>query len=356
MGMHLSEAFGAWLPALFEHPLPDERRAACEHCSMCAPAGGDEVLEGRGLFNPAVKCCTYQPALASFAVGALFSDSRPELDEGRRRVRARIAEQHGVYPSGVQGPSAYWLRYRAKPDGFGRAEELRCPYYDAGRCTVWQLRDAVCSTYFCKFDRGVEGKIFYDALRDYLVTLSDVLVVHAMLELGFAPASAAVPASTAVSPDEIEGQPLSEQAYAQRWQHYRGREEEYFRAAHELVSRLGPSEVETLGGARLSARLQQLESAYNELVAPRVPTQLTRNPSLRVINEPTGGYLLEGYSPMDLSRVGPQVYHALDAFDGRPTEDVLASLEAEGKPKPSAGLLRSLYHHRVLVDASKTRR
>ena len=99
-------------------------------------------------------------------VGALLSDLTPELAEGKRRVRARIAEQHGVTPHGVDGAPAYWQRYLATKDAFGRTQDLLCPYYSEGMCTVWHYREAVCATYYCKHDQGDDGHRFWMAVRE----------------------------------------------------------------------------------------------------------------------------------------------------------------------------------------------
>ena len=95
---------------------------------------------------------------------------------------------------------------------------------------------------------------------------------------------------------------------------------------------------------------QRLYRGYRIRRAHRqtLPERLRRNPQLKVQRDGVA-WLLEGYSPLDPSRVGAAVYGVLDAFDGRPRAGVVAELRAQGRPFPSEGLLRALHHHRVLV-------
>lgn len=355
---HIGEAFASVLPALFDEPFPAERRATCDSCAMCVPGGGSaghppDVSGQPGLrqaFRPDVKCCSYNPSLPAFAVGALLADEQPAWDEGRRRVRARIAGQHGVTPRGIDGPPAYWLRYRSATNAFGRARDLLCPYFDEGRCTIWRWREAVCSTYFCKHDRGADGRLFWQAVRQYLVEIGEALLVHALLELGFDPEQALATEPAEVTAEELDGLPLPGAAYRARWGQWAGKEEACFREVHGVVSALSPARAEAIGGARARAKLELAEARYRALARPRLPARLRRNPELKVLREGEG-YLLEGYSPLDPSRVGDALYAALDAFDGRETEAVRQGLKAEGRPVPSAALLQALLHHRVLVAA-----
>lgn len=344
----LGTAYAAVLPGFFDRPAPPERRATCEGCAMCVPVGEAPAAGERAGFSPDAKCCTYHPSLPAFAAGALLADGSPEWQEGRRRLRERIARQHGVGPRGVDAPPAYWLRYEAAPSAFGRARDLLCPYFDAGRCTVWSFREAVCATYYCKHEQGADGQAFWQAVRRYLAELGEALVTHALVELGCDTELALARPDARVTPEELDGQPLPPADYQARWGRWAGREEELFREVHRLVAAMGPAGAERAGGARLRACLVLVEARWRALAEPALPERLRRNPQLKVQRDGPA-WLLEGYSPMDPSRVGAAVYGVLDAFDGRPRAEVVAELRARGGPFPSEGLLRALHHHRVLV-------
>lgn len=347
-----SEPYRRLAPGLFDRPLPVERRATCERCAMCAP-DGEPHLAGRTSFRADLKCCTYHPALPNYVVGAFLADPSPAQAEGRRRVRTRIAAQHGVSPRGVDAPPGEWQLRRSAGNAFGRAGALRCPYLDDGRCTVRPVRDPVCFTYFCKHDRGAEAKRLYDAVRDYFQALGEAVGLHAMLRLGIEPARALAPPAGAATTEELDGLPLPEPVRRARWGRWAGKEEAFFLAAHEEASRVDASQAAALGGVALEARLRMVEAAYGALAQPRLPGRLRLNPALRVWREPAGGYLLSGYSRFDPVRAQEPLYGVLAAFDGRATEEVLAELQSAGRPFPSGPLLQKLYDHRVLVDAER---
>src|SRR5690349_17121148 len=95
------------LPAFFQEPVPEETKATCSRCSMCEGNCQDAVapVDGKSrFFNPNTKCCTYFPKLPNYLVGALLSDDRPELAEGRRRVEARIDARLGATPQWLSPP------------------------------------------------------------------------------------------------------------------------------------------------------------------------------------------------------------------------------------------------------------
>src|SRR4051812_31514765 len=77
------------LPVLFDRPAIRESRATCSDCAMCSKGGSP--APGVLSFRPDTKCCTYEPTLPNFLVGAILADTSPEMAEGRRRIRAHIA-------------------------------------------------------------------------------------------------------------------------------------------------------------------------------------------------------------------------------------------------------------------------
>ncbi len=123
---------------LFDRPTFDETRSTCDDCAMCANAGQRGVeLPGDEYFEPTLKCCTYHPLITNFLIGGLLADESPELDEGKRRIRAKIAARIGITPRGVAPPRMQRVVYNAARErGFGRAPSLLCPYMDEGRYTV----------------------------------------------------------------------------------------------------------------------------------------------------------------------------------------------------------------------------
>src|SRR5690606_28541486 len=117
---------------------------------------------------------------------------------------------------------------------FGRARGLRCPFYEEalGGCTIWAHRDAVCSTYFCRYAAGADGRRLWTAVKE-LVSLVEIQLARAALlalapelldrEPGLRPAAAAP-----LGPEDIDGGPPPEAAYAAAWGPWAGREVELY--------------------------------------------------------------------------------------------------------------------------------
>ncbi len=61
-------------------------------------------------FAPDTKCCTFNPRIPNYMTGVILSDTDPALEEGMRRIRARIGSGEGIFPNGVY-PTR---RYRAR--------------------------------------------------------------------------------------------------------------------------------------------------------------------------------------------------------------------------------------------------
>ena len=73
----LPAAYRALLPEWFKLPLPIETAATCSECAMVSAGASDD----RFSYHPALKCCTYQPLLPSYLVGALLSDGDPTFTQ-----------------------------------------------------------------------------------------------------------------------------------------------------------------------------------------------------------------------------------------------------------------------------------
>ena len=163
----LPEIYGSFLPSFFQRSIPQETKATCNNCAMC-PKPGEEI--GPLHFRPDVKCCSFHPNLPNYLVGGILSGTDSELEEGRNLIREQIKNRIGVEPKGIL-PSRKWslLYEMAHHKSFGKTQTLICPYFEQkeGNCTIWPFREAVCSTFFCKYERGEDGKRFWEGVKLY---------------------------------------------------------------------------------------------------------------------------------------------------------------------------------------------
>ena len=99
------------------------------------------------------------------------------------------ATLHGIQP----GPKLITLYDQHHKQGFGRDPDLLCPYAidrdapEGPRCGIWQQRNGVCSTFFCKHVKGLTGYQFWQTMRGLLGQLENALAWWAILELIDAP-------------------------------------------------------------------------------------------------------------------------------------------------------------------------
>lgn len=230
----LPQIYHPLLPAFFDTPAPEEKKATCSTCAMCPPAGG-AAAEGAVYFRPDIKCCTYHPRLPNFLVGAVLRDESDEMAEGRRRIRAQIAGRIGVSPRWLAPSRRYTLLLRASREAsFGRSTSLRCPYFqeNGGLCTIWRYREADCSTFFCKHVNGADGKIFWTDLDSYLRLVEARLSALALESLPVGPGESPAP-NGQLSVEELEGRAPSAADYRSYWGEWEGREEELYLACYD---------------------------------------------------------------------------------------------------------------------------
>src|SRR5690606_27951837 len=142
-------------------------------------------------------------------------------------------------------------RYREllAAERFGRDPDLHCPYYlqeAGGLCGVWRHRNGICATWYCKHDRGARGQRFWQAL--------EVLLTVIERELGHWCAVTILDHHTpATGPRESA------------WDHWLGREADYFRHAAALVEPLTWPEVQAIVGAALAPSQAELLAAHAAL-------------------------------------------------------------------------------------------
>lgn len=352
------------LPTFFSSEVPEETKATCSNCTMCdrtSVMAVDAVDGVSRFFRPDTKCCTYFPRLPNFLVGALLSDDRPGLAEGRRRVEERISGRIAVNPQWVTAPAAYSLMYQHSKNSFGRTAAMRCPYYEAknGHCTIWAYREAVCSTFFCKYVAGADGRKFWMSLKTWL-TLMEIQLSRAVL-LELLPDyvlqqrdKAEASRSETLSAEEVDGGPPPERDYAAMWGAWKGREVEFYRAAYEHVRGLSEADVQRLLGLDGTVELAILAQRHRAATSPTLPERLQLNPETTVKWLPDGSVAMGSYSEYDAVALPGAAYALLVEFNGRDSVDgVRARLREKLQADLSEDVLLELYRHRILTEPGK---
>ncbi len=344
--------YGNILPEIFESPLAEERHATCEECAMCMPS--EPLFSPEHYFSEETRCCTYFPSLPNFAVGGLLSDRGAKCAEGRRRVLAAVEARIGTSPIGIRPPRKQVLLYRHGRSAFGRSRALACPYFDSdrGHCTVWEYREAVCSTWFCKYNDGQDGFDFWKQLLRYMLGMQRVLVLHALRELQCEPSRFICDGDDGSSLDryDLDDEPPSEKAYTDLWGEWVGREPQFFMRCYEIVTELDRKSFRILGGIDNDIALSLLRKRYLAVREPRLPDRLVKNPEMKVERLSDGSYLLTSYLAGDQIRMRKRLFDLLECFDGRAaTGRVRFEIRARTGLNLSDALLTRLHQHRILV-------
>lgn len=173
-------------------------------------------------YLPHLKCCTFQPNLPNFLVGALIT----EFEKRRESWFHEMLKSEGALPLGLRPPMEYRRKFLSRgPRDFGRREDLLCTFYDreTGGCRIWRHRGSVCTSFFCRSDLGPRGLRFWSLFGDYLHHVEMCLAEEALVHLDFTPRDLSRQLDALIAPKKKTGSSL--------WKTYRDRADLYRRTA-----------------------------------------------------------------------------------------------------------------------------
>ena len=354
----LPDIYRLFFPSFFSEQFPAEALATCRDCAMCAKAD-EPRLPNVQYFQPSAKCCTFYPKLPNYLVGGLLQDQNTSMEEGRRRIRERIASKISVTPHGISPPKKFSSLLKLGGDkSFGKNRSLLCPYYlkEEGNCSIWKFREAVCSTYFCKSVAGPEGKKFWNTLKMYLLHVQDCLIWYCFHEMDidtekmwdYLNAYNTDP----LDPEDVDELPLPEEIYQGLWGAWLGKEEEFFLESHQLVQDLSQDEFVRITGITQQIMQDLLKKRRQIVVSPELPIVLKQNPEMKMqkLNEEESVVLtMAGFF-----RIRNALYEVMQLFDGiKTTEEIARIVEEQYNDTLRADLLLPMYHNRMLLPTQR---
>ena len=354
----LPPLYERWLREVFGGQIPRETNATCNNCAMC-PSGGRTIAPHASQFSPSVKCCSYFPELPNYIAGKILSSD--DSAEGARSVLELIEQGTSITPLGIgRPPSAAVLYEKASGDAFGRVDSWRCPHYvtDSGRCGIWESRNSVCATWFCKHTRGRVGKGFWDDVREVLKVIEWELGLWCVEKLGLhveavrrALQYRRAGSAKALSA-ELTGR-IDEDASRFAWKGWTRRKEEFFVASWDLVRDLSWPQVVQICSVELQLRAEIARDSYGRLVVPRIPERLSFQP-VSTVPDSTSAFRVVTYSPHDPVVVAGEVMGILAYFDGRPVTEVTDELAESRGIELDPDLLQILYDFAILRDPDQS--
>ena len=225
----------------------------------------------------------------------------------------------------------YQLLYESAKRSFGRAESAVCPYYESqiGGCSIWKHRNAVCATWFCVYENGFDGRLYWAAVRDYLEFAEMILARSVLLQLGWSADSIrAMESNEKVELDEndLDERPLEESAYQSIWQRWVGDEAEFYKKTHEIVSSYTQRDLEQLGGFELELRAKSVRCRGIAVNRNEVPDNLILSEDAVLRRQPDGLFELSTCNFKYTTRVSSDLSRALLLFDGNHSTTVAVHL------------------------------
>ncbi|MCA1756375.1 MAG: hypothetical protein LC649_02825 [Bacteroidales bacterium] len=342
------------LPQVFQTEIPPEPFSDCLNCPMIDTPGEDPGSNLSKPFSPYTKCCTFTPRLPNYLAGAILTDNDPAMQEGRKRLSDTIMSGQGIFPNGVYPTLEYHRSYieRSRKE-FGRARDLRCPYFTEGRynCTIWKYRETICALWFCQHLAGTRGREFWDAVIDYMKFMQESLINMSAYMCGLQPVD---PYGEGGRPEYHEPEDPAEarKKRAELWKEWVGHETEYYIKCHEIIINLEHDHILKIHekGASLAKKIKSIAS------------EIIKLPEYLVLNKDLAHASGEGYYQVELRNyieiLQKQIIWSfrlpkliLDPFDGKSgTTEVLRQIAVNEKIKVEPEILIALCRHGVLAE------
>jgi len=357
----LPPLYQRWIDALLPEGIPSETRSTCSSCAMLPKAG--ENADDR-TFNPTTKCCTYLPDLHNFIAGNILADDAPENYTARRTLERRIAARVAVTPLSIAPPPLYSVIYSNSalvgPAVFGHSASLKCPLYieHTGQCGIWRHREAVCATFFCKYERGTFGRRFWEALSSFLGQLEYILRVWALDQIDptTSLSNASLGAELNKPKKSIDAEGLANvihpAKYERLWGPFVGREVEIYRSCADLVNRLDFSRVLEIAGGLMATAARSVREMHRRLIADGLPGRVAIGDGhqVQIGRAPGKARLKNSLALYDHIDVPVEALAAATRLVGRPLAQAREQLRAEGLDVDDR-TVRSLIDYEVLVPA-----
>lgn len=157
-----------------------ETKATCDNCLRARDKRFPYSYEAN------LKCCTFVPFIPNFAVGGILAQ---KLD-GHKVIEKMIEESRFALPLGIFPDFDYQYRFiNKKQHDFGNRKDLLCHYYDTekNRCSIWEFRGVVCTTFFCRSDYGKSGQNLWTEMKEYLSYVEMALAEDCLVMKDFSP-------------------------------------------------------------------------------------------------------------------------------------------------------------------------
>jgi len=275
---------------------------------------------------------------------------------GRQSVVSRINGRVRVTPFSLGVSGFFSTNYNAvSTTVFGRSSFLQCPHLlsETGDCGIWPYRNHVCSTWFCKFNRGVEGEHFWKELRNLFSEVESVLRLSCAGQLLDDFSLELALAVDADSTNQRLAQELADIGDRSRedsmWGEWLTDQCGYYMECGRRVRDLSWDDVCSIGGVGIRTRQRLLVTAYGQLVSPTLAEHLQLGSFPSRWNT-DGTVTLVGSNRSDPVVIDADVHAFLTHLDRGPIANAMAQAPQRVRHVLEEGLLQQLYDLRVLAQ------
>lgn len=236
-----------------------ENKVNCENCYRATDYCGKYPYKAN------LKCCTFQPFIQNFYVGAILADSH--LNEGQNNIQSLIEKNQFVLPIGIVASTSYRYKYKSRRrEDFGQREDLLCPYYDKtnNNCSIWKFRGVVCTTYFCLSSYGYAGKLFWKNLSNYLSMIEMTLMEECLVMLDFSPRQISELLKFLELKTPIKNK-LSTKEIRTYWNSYHEDSQGFFKKCNEIIRNINKSDFQKILGEMAIPLENKVFAAYKSI-------------------------------------------------------------------------------------------
>ncbi len=345
----VSPLYSNFLPDFFLSEVEDEHFATCLDCRMCN--SGNISREGRFYFDDTTKCCTYQPKIPNYLVGAILLDD--DFSSAQGLIRKMVENKEGVHPLGLLPSLAFVKKYnKIKVNKFGREKSLVCPFLKDGLCSIWKYRNSVCSTWFCKHVSGMVGRTFWRSYRNYLTMMEAILSEHLQKQLGLFHSKMNIlewgePGFNAYSNDNDY-----KRSYKKTWGEWEDNELRYYEKSYELLSAMDRKSIQEIIMDGTHDFFEVLRSNYGIMRNGTISPKLAFNHDLKFFQVGADSILLFDQKNDYHHEISPILKEILLEFDGKKTTtEIVELLKREADIELGNDLILYLQNNRILIES-----
>lgn len=249
-----------------------ENKATCRTCAKSPPQ-----YKKKDHYEAHLKCCTFQPYIPNYAVGALLQDPKKRYRKVQDSLKSKIQRREFLLPIGMVAPIPYQIEFVKKKEKiFGRDENFLCSFYDdeLNQCGAWEFRGAVCTTFYCFSSYGKKGQKFWSEVSDFQTYVEMALMEDALVHMGYSPRQLSDllryikwDVSEKISPAQKKSWSLRSPLFKRLWGDHHDDIESFYRKCYTHVlnfNRKNYEEAMGEGGLQLEKNLIDLAQALQQ--------------------------------------------------------------------------------------------